>query len=167
MAAPVTSRVSYEPDGSQRTDPSFVASISADGSLVAYVVQRGLCTDQSGPSDVYLYDRTTGKTESISAGPFGTPGNGSSSGPSISADGRYVAFASSSDNLVPGDTNHRSDIFVRDRHTGGIERIPNNLPGRPDSFGPSISRTGRFVPSRRPVAAKRCCYTTARPARPR
>ena len=73
---------------------------------------------------------------------------------SISADGRYVAFASIADNLVPGDTNSFSDVFVRDRETDTIERVsvgPFGVQGNGDSGMLSllgradISRDGRFV----------------------
>jgi hypothetical protein len=56
-----------------------------------------------------------GFTELVSVTSAGVQGNQDSERPSVSADGRFVAFGSLSDNLVPGDTNGRSDIFVRDR----------------------------------------------------
>ena len=81
----------------------------------------------------------------------GTQGNGSSeySGdPSISADGRYVAFMSDASNLVPGDTNGNADIFVYDRQTDSIERVSvasDGTEGNSKSISPSLSADGRYV----------------------
>ena len=61
--------------------------------------------DTNGAFDVFVRDRQTGTTERVSIGPGGVQGDGRSSVPSISADGRFVAFTSSASNLVPGDTN--------------------------------------------------------------
>src|SRR5919198_703800 len=71
-----------------------------------------------------------GFTELVSVSSAGVQGNQDSERPSVSADGRFVAFASLSDNLVPGDTNGKSDIFVRDRVTGMTERVSVSSAGR-------------------------------------
>jgi len=68
--------------------------------------------------------------------------------PSISADGRYVAFASYASNLVSGDTNGKEDVFVYDRNTDTIERISvagDGSPGNGSSRTPAISSDGRYV----------------------
>src|SRR5438045_1531056 len=62
--------------------------------------------------------RPPGTTERVSVDSAGTQGNSGSVRPSISADGRFVAFYSSANNLVPGDTNGVVDVFVHDRLTG-------------------------------------------------
>lgn len=89
-------------------------------------------------------------TERVSVNSFGVQGNGDSpSWPAISADGRFVAFGSSADNLIPGDTNGLSDVFVHDRHTGTTERVSvdsHGNEGNGNCFGrPSLSADGRFV----------------------
>lgn len=81
-----------------------------------------------------------GTTERVSVSSAGTQGNGDSVAPSISADGRFVAFLSCASNFVPGDTNV-CDVYVHDRQTGTTEGV--GLLG-PD---PSISASGRFVAS--------------------
>jgi uncharacterized repeat protein (TIGR01451 family) len=95
-----------------------------------------------------------GFTELASVSSAGVQGNQDSERPSVSAGGRFVAFASLSDNLVPGDTNGKSDIFVRDRLTGTTERVSVSSAGRQGDAdsgllngmaGPSISADGRFV----------------------
>ncbi len=75
-------------------------------------------------------------------------GNAGSHSASISADGRYVAFESTATNLVPGDTNGRQDIFVRNRSSGATERVSissSGVEGNRDSYSPSISADGRYV----------------------
>src|SRR6185503_15434101 len=72
---------------------------------------------------VYVRDLDTGTTSLVSRTAGGQPGNGDSAGVQVSGDGRYVAFASLSDDLVPDDTNQRSDVFVFDRVDGSIERV--------------------------------------------
>ena len=71
--------------------------------------------DGNGAHDVFVHDRTTGTTERVSVDSGGTQGNSHSFGATISADGRYVAFNSYANNLVSGDGNGTTDIFVRDR----------------------------------------------------
>jgi uncharacterized membrane protein len=70
--------------------------------------------------DIFLRDRVTGETTRVSIADDGTEGNISSDVPSVAADGRYVAFASWANNLVPGDTNNSLDVFVRDRGFGVV-----------------------------------------------
>lgn len=84
----------------------------------------------------------------VSADADGTPGNNGSSGqPSLSADGRLVAFSSYASNLVSDDTNGRSDVFVRDRLAGVTQRVSVDRDGRRSDGGedPSISADGRTV----------------------
>jgi hypothetical protein len=78
-------------------------------------------------------------------------GNGTSNASrkrSFSSDGRYIAFYSEASNLVPNDSNGRSDVFVRDQQTGAIELISTNSAGEQGnslSYVPDISRDGRFA----------------------
>ena len=102
--------------------------------------------------DVFVRDRVTGKTARASLGSGGKQANGASYEPSISADGRVVAFSSEASNLVAGDTNGcpRScpDVFVRDRVTGKTTRVSLSRDGKQvsgPSFEPSISADGRYV----------------------
>jgi Tol biopolymer transport system component len=62
----------------------------------------------------------------VSVDSSGAQGNGNSTYSSITADGRWVAFASDAKNLVPGDTNHHTDVFVHDRQTGQTTRVSVN-----------------------------------------
>jgi hypothetical protein len=89
-----------------------------------------------------------GDTSLVSVDSAGNQGDGFSAGPALSADGRFVAFSSSATNLVPGDTNGLTDVFVRDRQTGTTERVSvSSTGGEADqsSRSPSISADGRYV----------------------
>jgi Tol biopolymer transport system component len=101
--------------------------------------------------DVFVHDRATGETSLVSRASNGEQGTFGGVEPSISGDGRLVAFASASTNLVKNDTNGDDDIFVRDLASGKTRRV-NLRPGGGESqnafFGaglPSLSQDGRFV----------------------
>jgi Tol biopolymer transport system component len=102
---------------------------------------------------VYVRDRFLGTTEPVSLSTPGVPPNGSSGAPSISAEGRFVAFSSRAANLVPGDTNEAEDAFVRDRLARSTERVSVGRDGAQAygkdpyylSAAPSISGDGRYV----------------------
>ena len=99
-------------------------------------------------SDVFVHDRKTGQTECISLDAAGVDGDGQSSFPALSANGRFVAFESGSSNLVPDDLNMDDDVFVRDRKTGEIERLSVDaagIEGEGRSFEAAISANGRSV----------------------
>ena len=148
-AAQVTVRASVDSLGAQSSDYSFFPSISADGRFVAFLSNADNLVSGDGnfTTDIFVRDLLSGTTESVSVDPLGAQGNGSSSFPSISADGRFVAFQSSASNLVSGDT-ALMDVFVRDRLSGTTERISVDsfgAQGNSDSYSPQISADGRFV----------------------
>ena len=91
--------------GKRRID--VLASISADGRYVAFgsIATNLVPGDTNAKADIFVYDRQTDTIERVSVAADGTQGNDASTGASISADGRYVAFDSTASNLVPGDTN--------------------------------------------------------------
>lgn len=89
-----------------------------------------------------------GSTQRVSVSSDGSQGNGASYGPALSPDGRYVAFFSQADNLVPDDANGYYDLFVRDRELGETERVSlatDGSQGDGESKRPSISADGRYV----------------------
>ena len=130
--------------GGASSDPSM----SSDGRLVAFVSSSAnLVTSVSG-QQIYVRDRETGQTTVISKSSAGIIGDGTSSAPAISADGRYVAFASASTNLVAGVSG--TQIYVHDRQTDQATLISkdNNVtpvPGNGVSATPAISANGQFV----------------------
>jgi Tol biopolymer transport system component len=112
-------------DGKQGDGVSSDASISPDGRYVAFasVATNLVPGDTNCGQDIFVHDRQTGETVRLSVASDGKQGECVSFGPSISVDGRYVAFASWAGNLVPGDANRQEDVFVHDRQTGETFRI--------------------------------------------
>ena len=152
-----TTRVSVASDGTQGNGHSQYPSISADGRLVAFhSAARNLVTDDTnGTFDVFVHDRQAGDTARVSVTSDGAQAIGHSQYPSISSDGRYVAFHSSAANLVAGDTNGAYDVFVHDRDTGGTTRVSvasNGTQGNGHSQYPSISAQGAYVAFRSAAA---------------
>lgn len=97
---------------------------------------------------LYLFDRSDGSSDHISVNRGGRPGNGRMRSPVVTEDGRFVAFMSTSDNLVPGDNNRQADAFVVDRRLGTIERVSVGTDGREANRSVDdvdISADGRFV----------------------
>ena len=141
----LTEVVSVDSSGNPGTSTGSNASISRDGRLVAFDSSDALVPgDTDEWLDVFLHDRLTGVTELVSA----ASSTGPSYLPSLSADGRFVAFTSSANDLVPGDDNGVDDVFVRDRLTGVIELVSvssSGAQGNSFSYDPSISQDGRFV----------------------
>jgi Tol biopolymer transport system component len=145
-----TTRVSVASDGTQANGGSFTPSISADGRYVAFasIAVNLVSGDTNGVQDIFVHDRQTGQTTRVSVASGGAQANGPSFDPSISADGRYVAFASLATNLVSGDTNNEQDIFVHDRQTGQTTRVSVATGGGQANLAssdPSISADGRYV----------------------
>ncbi|OQW95337.1 MAG: hypothetical protein BWK79_02825 [Beggiatoa sp. IS2] len=145
-----TSRVSVDSQGKQSDGASFGAAISADGRFVAFTSTAAnlVKNDNNDSSDLFVYDRDTGKIECVSINSKGRFGNASSYDPTLSADGRLVAFASKATNLVTGDTNRVDDVFVYDRDTAQITRVSVDSNGQQAnalSFAPTLSGDGRYV----------------------
>ncbi len=145
----VTTLVSKSSTGDQGNDNSRAPSISADGSRIAFESDAtNLAGGGAGISDIFMHDTVTGTTVLASADSSGNQGNGGSYEPSLSADGRFVAFYSSASNLVSGDANGFSDVFVRDMQTGAVTMASvssDEIQGDGGSNAPSISADGRYV----------------------
>lgn len=171
----VTERVSLSSQGVQGNAPSgngwASIGISGDGRFVTFDSDATnlVAQDTNLASDVFIHDRKTGETERVSVADDGAQGDRGSQRPSISADGRYVAFDSWAANFVPGDGDKcaylpigplaggtscgESDVFVHDRDTGTIERVSVDSNGSSsrtgprggNSWAPSISADGRYV----------------------
>jgi Tol biopolymer transport system component len=152
LLAGTTTRVSVDSDGNEGSGHSYSPSISGDGRYVAFesFATNLVAGGTNGNAHVFVHDRQTGITTIVSVHSDGTEGDHDSSSPSISGDGRYVAFQSQADNLVGGDTNlfPLSDIFVHDLQTGITTLVSvdsTGIQGNGDSSAPSISADGRYV----------------------
>jgi Tol biopolymer transport system component len=145
-----TVRVSVRSDGTEADQASAAPSISGDGRYVAFVSDATnlVANDTNGSTDVFVHDLQTGTTTRASVDSADVEGNGISNFPSISSDGRYVAFESDATNLVADDTLGFSDVFVHDRQTGVTTRASVDLAGvegNGNSNSPSMSADGKSV----------------------
>jgi Tol biopolymer transport system component len=114
LASGAISLVSTDALGAQGNDDSYDPVISAEGSKVAFwsLATNLVPGDTNNRYDVFVKDLATGAIERISTNAWGVQGNDNSSGVVFSPDGTKAAFNSRASNLVPGDNNHNSDIFV-------------------------------------------------------
>jgi Tol biopolymer transport system component len=148
--AGVTRRVSVDSAGREGNAASVEPTMSANGRVVAFtsIASNLVADDTNGDADVFVHDLKTGITTRVSVATGGAQGNGASGEPTLSADGRYVSFASSSSNLVPDDTNGAIDVFVHDRKTGITTRASVSSGGSESdaqSYYARLSGNGRFV----------------------
>ena len=126
-----------------------LSDISGDGRYVAYGTDATnlIDNDTNNTDDVYVKDIQTGEFTRVSVATDGTEGNASSFETSISDDARYIAFKSIASNLVSGDANGFSDIFLHDRDTGITTRISEGVSGESNgsSDRASISGNGQYI----------------------
>jgi len=136
-------------------DSSQTAFLSADGRLLAFDSYASdlVANDANGKKDVFVRDLQTGTTRLVSVNRLGTnSGDGESTAPEISADGRFVVFWGEASDLVANDSNGSTDVFVRDLQTETTTLVSINRTGtnsgngdsRADPFG-TLSANGRFV----------------------
>jgi Ca2+-binding RTX toxin-like protein len=135
LSTNTTTRVSVNSAGIQGDENSFNPSISADGRFVAFTSAASNLVpgDTNNKQDIFVRDLSTNTITRVSVDSAGDRGQHDDAlfGPLISADGRFVAFASGASNLVPGDTNNTTDIFVSDIGStpGGSNNPPNVING--------------------------------------
>ena len=146
---PRTDRVSVDNSGTTGNGASSTPSISGDGSLVAFVSQAtNLVAGVSG-SQIYVQNRQTNQAEVVSRDSNASviQGNGVSSDPAMSADGRFVTFVSQSTNLVPGVSGQQ--VYLRDRQIGKTTLVSSSSSGVISNGtvngAPSISSDGQFI----------------------
>jgi Tol biopolymer transport system component len=145
-----TTKVSVDSSGVQGNGWSDGPAISDDGRYIVFHSDASnlVAGDTNAAGDIFVRDLQTGILERVSIATGGSQADSGSSDPSISADGRIVVFSSNATNLVSGDSNGKSDIFVRDRTTGVTTRASVNSSGVEANLGASdasISGNGRFV----------------------
>jgi Tol biopolymer transport system component len=147
-----TERATLGPNGAQAESGSGGPVISDDGRFVAFYTRAANLlpagVDTNAENDVFVRDLDTGTTARVSTASGGAEVTGFSGVPSISGDGRYVAFESDSTTLVAGDTNARTDIFVKDRTTNATTRVSvatGGVQANNRSTNPKISGDGRYV----------------------
>ena len=152
-SAQTTERVTLRADGSELMTPQNgleVSDMSANGRFITFSAfdDDVVSGDTNGTWDLFVRDVVTGETELVSLTSDGLQTNttGSIFTAAVSDDGNIVAFVTGAADLVPGDTNTRDDVFVRDLSTG--ETILLRAPGTPRWWGgdkPDITPDGRYV----------------------
>lgn len=148
--AGTTERISTATGGVEGDGDSLGPEISADGHHVAFYSRASNLVpgDRNDAEDVFVHDREARITERVSVTVAGAEGDLGSFVPTISADGRLVAYESFATNLVPGDANAETDIFVHEREARTTERVSvaadgGELNGR--SMRAGVSADGRLV----------------------
>lgn len=153
----LTERVSVSTAGVEGAHPFVMLQpferlqvLSADGRFVVFVSLHAnlVAGDTNSTYDIFVRDRVLQTTERVNVGAGGVEGNAQSWQPAISADGRFVAFGSGASNLVAGDLNNASDVFVVNRVSGALELVSVAMGGGVGSHGagrPALSADGRFV----------------------
>ena len=146
-----TELVDLSSSGVQGNNSAYPVGVSEDGRFVSYGSRASnlVTDDTNGSFDIFVRDRKLGTTERVSLSSAGTQlATGSTATASMSRDGRFVAFSSSSSDAVAGDTNNAVDIFVRDRELGTTVRVSVASDGTQaigPSINPTISGNGKFV----------------------
>ncbi len=129
---------------------SVYAGVTPDGRYVVFQSDASnlVTNDFNQASDIFVRDTVAGTTTLVSVNPSGTAsGNGPSSSPVITPDGRYVAFLSAATDLVTGPSNYLQNVFVRDLHTGVTTLVGLGVPGVTWTYSddPVITPDGRIV----------------------
>ena len=148
-----TERVSIDSSGGQAQGGSgygYPSAISSDGQVIAFLSDATNLVpgDTNGVTDVFVHDRGSGLTERVNVDSAGIQADDASNDLALSGDGRVVAFHSWASNLVSGDTNQSSDVFVHDRQTGLTDRVSVDSSGAEASgfsYFPFISDDGNLV----------------------
>lgn len=150
LTAGTTSRESLSSAGVQGNGRSLRATLTHDGVLVCFASAANnlVSGDGNNRSDCFVRDRATGTTSRVSVADAGHAGNDHSGDPEISGDGSVVVFDSLADNLVAGDTNLDSDVFLHDRAAATTVRLSVDASGNEvdlDSVEASVSADGNLV----------------------
>ncbi len=148
----INTRISTDAAGMQANGHSFGEGLafSADGRFLLFTTEATnlLPGSQLFSSSVMVKNLSTGAIARASESAQGLAGNGAAFAGAISADGHYVVFSSHASNLVDGDTNGASDIFVKDMWSGAIRRLSGNesgTEGNGESNSPTFSADSRHI----------------------
>lgn len=152
LGAGKTTCVSVAPDGTPANAPCGASSISDDGRFVGFDSNASnlVLGDTNGYQDCFVRDRQTRTTTRVSVSSSGAQGNYNSDSPQLSADGRFVVFESDASNMVSGDSNAQTDVFLRDLQSGQTTRVSVSASGgQLNDFSwvglSSISRDGSVI----------------------
>ena len=146
----LTERISKSAAGTAGDNHSGPPALSPDARFVAFPsgATNLVPGDTNNTTDAFLYDRMEQQLQRVSLSSLEEQANGGTFNCSVSADGRYVGYDSAASNLVAGDSNNQTDVFVRDRQTGETERVSVSTGGAQGNLGATgvaISEDGRYV----------------------
>jgi len=150
----MTVRLSMGAGGVQGDGPSFGTTMSPDARFVTFAswATNLVPGDTNATRDVFLLDRASGQLERVSVSTVGAQGDGMSGGGQllsyVTADGRFVVFASDATTLVPGDVNGATDVFLRDRNASTTVRLVLGQGGQPPDDATdvtSMTPDGRWI----------------------
>jgi hypothetical protein len=148
LASGVTTRLSTNAAGGAANGASYGGAISGRYAAFYSFASNLVDGDTNGAGDVFVTDLVSGVTTRVSTDASNSEANGGSYAPSVSGDGRYVVFQSYASNLVTGDTNETSDVFVKDLVSGAIVRTSVSTAGGEgdhESYVGSVSADGGVV----------------------
>jgi len=150
LATAQTTAQSVATDGTLGDQRASYPAVSPNGQYIVYESDAtNLVTgDTNNATDIFVRDRTAGTTDRASLSTSGTQVSDASFDPSVSSNGRYVAFWSGSPDFVSSDTNGSSDVFLRDRTSGTTTRVSvanDGSESNDSSFFPRISASGRYI----------------------
>lgn len=137
-------------DGSAANGSSLIPHISGDGRYVSFTsfASNLVPNDTNLKNDVFVRDRLLAQTRRPSSNLSGASGNQESGGNKISLDGHFIVFDSLASDLVAGDTNNMSDVFVYDQQSQTVTRVSigaNGVQANGDSDSARLSSDGRYV----------------------
>lgn len=139
--------VSVSSDGIYGNARSNNPYITPDGRFIAFSswADNLVEGDTNGVEDIFVHDSITKVTERISVSSDGLQGNAGSFSPWLSSDGLWAVFSSGADNLVSGDQNQKSDVFLHDRLTGETSLLSISPGYAAPSVSPIISGDGNWI----------------------
>ncbi len=142
-----TVRASLSLSGEQGNGDSVSPAISGDGRHVVFASDSNnlVPDDTNSARDIFLRDRQTDRTVRLSASSDGAEANGASDAPTISVDGRFVAFSSEATNLAPGAPVALRSVFVLDRQSGKVEAVTAGLGPEERADFPALNGDGTRV----------------------
>jgi WD40 repeat protein/quinohemoprotein amine dehydrogenase alpha subunit-like protein len=143
-------QVTRDANGNDGNAQSSRPRLDNDGGYMTFQSDANnlVAGDTNGVTDVFKVDTMTGHLERPSVASDGTQANGPSRNPGIDCCGGYIVFESDATNLVPGDTNGRTDVFVHSQITKQTMLVSVASGGGPtdgDSTSPVISSDGKWI----------------------
>ena len=145
----ITTRISINNLVGESNGDSSEPAISSDGRFIVFssYATNLVANDNNDKCDIFLYDNNTGKITRLTVSNMGNEANDHSKNPTINGNGNLIAFISDANNLVEGDTNNYSGLFIYNRNSSSLEKVDDSYLGGPyfSFYHPSISADGSYL----------------------